>query len=206
MILITGAKGFIGSRLLTFLNEKGHEATGINEEITDIDKLRPYFKNAEFVVHLVAKVNDSKTERKSNDFIEINVGGTMNVVKLSIEYGCKLINTSSIDYQSKYGISKALAEGLVRSYARFHGLQAVSLRPCIIYEESSGERYSYISRYYPLGKLIKDIENIILHHNFKKYKVYKIGGIGQKLYWRKAVLLKRKIKHKLYLIKKKIAL
>ena len=188
MILITGAKGFIGSTLVSYLLKMGHDVKGISEEITDIEKLRPHFKDAEFVVHLAAKVN-------SGDFFQVNVGGTMQVVKLCIEYGCKLINTSSIAVGNDYAISKALAEELVKLYAKDQCLQAVTIRPCIIYDErTDSTRYPFISRNYPLGKLVRDIENIILTYNFKKYNVYNIGGLGQKLYFRKVVQIYRKIK------------
>ncbi len=199
MILITGAKGFVGSSLLSFLTKKGYDVAGIDEEITDIEKLRPYFKNAEFVVHLAAKLHDGQTEKRPYDFFQVNVVGTMNVVKLCIEYGCKLINTSSITTKTDYGISKVLSEEMVRSYAKYQGLLAVTIRPCVIYDEKGGARYPYISKHYPLGKLVEDIENIIIRHDFKKYKVYKIGGLGQKLYSEKIVLLKKKIKLKLHL-------
>ncbi|MEK7615663.1 MAG: SDR family oxidoreductase [Patescibacteria group bacterium] len=188
MILITGAKGFIGSALVSYLLQKGLDVKGISEEITDIEKLRPHFIHADFVVHLAAKV-------ESGDFFNVNVGGTMNVVKLCIEYGCKLINTSTIAMGNDYAISKALAEDAVRLYAKDQGLQAVTIRPCIIYDENTDHtKRPFITREYPLRKLLMDIEKIILHHNFKKYKVYKIGGLGQKLYVRKLVQLWRKIK------------
>src|SRR3990167_6037938 len=160
MILITGAKGFIGSSLLTFLGKRGYDVEGINEEILDIEKLRPHFKNAEFVVHLAAKLSPEQTEQRPHDFFQVNVAGTMNVVKLCIEYGCKLINTSSTTIDTEYGISKVASEIIVRSYAKYQGLRAVTIRPCVIYDENGGVRYPYISNHYPLGKLVKDIENI----------------------------------------------
>src|SRR3989344_9373210 len=194
MILITGAKGFVGSSLLPFLRKKGYDVKGIDEEITDIEKLRPHFKNAEIVVHLAAKLHEGRTEKRPHDFFQVNVVGTMNVVKLCIEYGCKLINTSSITTDTEYGISKVLSEEMVRLYMKHQGLRAVTIRPCVIYDENGGARYPYISKHYPLGKLVEDIEKIISGHNFDKYKVYKIGGLGQKIYFEEIDLLKKKIK------------
>lgn len=194
MILITGAKGFIGSRLFIFLTEKGYETEGIDIEITDIEKLRPYFKNAELVIHLAAKIPTSQPGSKSNDIFQVNVGGTMNVVSLCLEYHCKLINISSTATQSDYGISKVLAEQLVRSYVKYYGLLAVTIQSHGIYDEQVGIT-PYINKNYPLGKLVKDIEHIIARHNFKKYKVYKTKTFQQKAYFirRKARGLKRKI-------------
>ena len=126
----------------------------------------------------------------------------MNVVKLCIEYGCKLINTSSITTNTEYGISKVLSEEMVRLYVKHHGLRAVTIRPCIIYDENCDSRYPYISKHYPLGKLVEDIENIIIHDNFRRYKVYKIGGLGQKIYFEEIDLLKKKIKQIFSLIRK----
>lgn len=194
MILITGAKGFIGSSLLPFLRQKGHDVQGVDEEILDIEKLRPYFKNAEYVVHLAAKLREEKTERRPHDFFQVNVVGTMNVVKLCIEYGCKLINTSSITTTTEYGISKVLSEEMVRSYTSYQGLRAVTIRLCVIYDENGGARYPYISKHYPLGKLVQDIEKIITHDTFKKYRVYKIGGLGQRLYFENIALLRKRLK------------
>ncbi len=203
MILVTGAQGFIGSALVKFLRERGYEVEEMNEEITDIEKMRPHFKHAEFVVHLAAKVvhtpeevHDLVTEKRPYSFFQVNVGGTMNVVNLCLEYGCKLINTSSTTVDTKYGISKTLAEEMVRLYAKYQGLRAVTIRPCVIYDEREGKR-PYISRHYPLGKLMKDIEEIIVSYDFKKYKLCEIGGLGQRLYSPKVVSLKKKIKSKL---------
>lgn len=194
MILITGSKGFIGSRLLTFLTQKGYKAEGINEEITDIEKLRPYFKKAEFVVHLAGKKPNSKIGDKYNDMFQVNVGGTMNVVRLCLENNCKLIYMGSSATESEYGISKALAQALVQSYSKFQGLRAVTIKAVGIYDENDGST-PYVNKNYPLGKLVEDIENIITHHNFKKYKVYRTKNLQQKIYFvrRKARALKRRI-------------
>ncbi|MGD0976846.1 MAG: SDR family oxidoreductase [Minisyncoccia bacterium] len=194
MILITGSRGFIGSRLLAYLTGKGYEVEGMNEEITDIEKLKPYFKNAEFVVHLAGKKPNSKIGDKCNDVFQVNVVGTMNIVRLCLEHNSKLINISSTATQSDYGISKILAQELIRLYAKYQGLRAVTIRSHGIYDEHNGIT-PYINKNYPLGKLLEDIENIIAYYDFKKYKVYRTRNIQQKIYFvrRKARALKRKI-------------
>lgn len=194
MILITGSKGFIGSRLLTFLTEKGYQVEGINEEITNIEKLRPYFKNAEFVVHLAGKKPNSKIGDKRNDMFQVNVGGTMNVVQLCLENNCKLIYMGSSATESEYGISKALAQELVRSYAMYQSLQAITIQARGIYDEKDNTT-PYINKNYPLNKLTIDIEHIISGHDFRTYKVYQTKNLRQKAYFikRKILGLKRRI-------------
>ena len=193
MILITGGTGFIGSRLASFLANKGYEVRVVNEEITDIEKLRPHFKSAEFVVHLAGKKPNGISEKRSNDMFLVNVLGTMNVVKLCLENGSKLINVGSMATESEYGISKTVAQELVRSYAKYQNLKAVTIRPAGIYDESDTS-VPYINKNYPLGELVKDIENIIARHDFGKYRVYETKNFQQKLYFvkRKILALKRR--------------
>jgi nucleoside-diphosphate-sugar epimerase len=181
-ILITGSNGFIGSHVLAFLSSKNYKVFGITEEITDIEKLGPHFKNVDFVIHLAAKTNKNKhREDGSDDFFEVNVGGTMNVVRLCVEYGCKLINISSGSVarrkKDEYGITKTLAEELVGMYAKNMGLRAVSIRPCKLYDKDQKDKWGtkmtlFVYNSYPLEQLCNDIENIILNYKFKKYKVY----------------------------------
>ncbi|KKT82096.1 MAG: hypothetical protein A3B99_04330 [Candidatus Yanofskybacteria bacterium RIFCSPHIGHO2_02_FULL_44_12b] len=194
MILITGSTGFIGSRLVSFLSQKGYEIKEVNEEITDIEKLRPHFKGADFVVHLAGKKPNSETVGKSNDTFLVNVLGTMNVVRLCLENKSKLINISSSATESEYGISKVVAEELVRSYAKSQGLKAITIRPAGIYDEND-KTVPYINKNYPLGHLVRDIEWIIKNHNFDQYKVYETRNFQQKIYFirRKINAVKRRV-------------
>lgn len=165
-ILVTGCKGFIGSRLLDYLSRKGYRVTGTSQEIRDIDALRPFFKNIEFVIHTAGK---KYNPIKEDDFYTINVLGTENVARLCLENNSKLIHLGSIATEEAYGISKLKSQQLVEEYSDKKGLKAIVLRLCVIYskENNTGRRGAR----YPVEKLLEDIEKIILSHDFSKYEL-----------------------------------
>ena len=107
MILILGAKGFIGSALVCLPN-----TVGCTEDIRDKEKLRPYFKEAEFVVHCAA-ITPKKIEEPGRDYYGVNVVGTKNVVELCIENNCKLIYLSTRSIHGVYGRTKQEAQKIV---------------------------------------------------------------------------------------------
>ncbi|MBI2053863.1 MAG: SDR family oxidoreductase [Candidatus Staskawiczbacteria bacterium] len=187
-ILITGSKGFIGSRLVNHL---------ANHEITELDKrleddIEPYFKNQDMVIHLAAK----QSKHTSEEIYRVNVQGTEKVARLSLKYGCKLINISSICMHddSPYGRSKAQAEKIVEEYAN-EGLKAITVRPCGI------TRRKYLpwlidANWYPVENLIHYIATLI-EDPFDHYRVIEIKGRGN---WgqplkKKLHRLIRKLKH-----------
>lgn len=164
-IIITGSHGFIGSRLLTYLKEKQYDVTGVEQDVCNKEVLRPYFKNAEFVIHTAAQTKETKD---INLYYQTNVDGTKNVVELCIENETKLIHLSTVARQRHYGVSKQQAQKVVENNLK-NGLKAVSLVLCAIYP--GGGRND--QRRYPLEKLISDIEEIIKIHDFNDYKLIK---------------------------------
>lgn len=164
-ILVTGNKGFIGSRVISYLQEMGYNVIGINEDIRDIEALRPHFKNIEFVVHTAGKKYNAKDEK---DYYTINVLGTKNVADLCLENNSKLIHLSSSAIDGPYGISKQRSQKLIEEYSTNKGLKTIILRLCSI---CSGKPKNG-KRQYPLEKLVEDIENIIKVHNFNEFKLF----------------------------------
>src|SRR3989338_8390810 len=167
-VLITGSKGFIGSYLVNHL--VGHEITELTKRLEDDIEL--YFKNQDVVVHLAAKLSKHAPE----EIYKVNVEGTEKVARLSLKYGCKLINVSSADvrYDSPYGRSKAEAEKIVERYAR-KGLKAITIRPCGI------TRRKYLpwlidTNSYPRENLARDIAKLI--EDPFDYRVIEIKGRG----------------------------
>ena len=167
-ILITGSKGFIGSRLVNHL--ANHEITELAKRLED--DIEPYFKNQDMVIHLAAKLSKHSPE----EMYKVNVMGTEKVARLSLKYGCKLINISSICMHddSPYGRSKAQAEKIVEGCVS-EGLKAITVRPCGI------TRRKYLpwfidSGWYPLENLVRDIAE--LTEDPFDYRVIEVEGRG----------------------------
>ena len=156
-LLITGSKGYVGSQLVLYLGDN-YEITEFGGDILSPDE--EYFKNIDWVLHLAAKVDPQR--RPTEDYWQTNVIGTAKIAELCLKYNCKLLNFSSDGVfvtQSKYGMSKKLAEGIVEYYTT-QGLKAVSLRMNRIGENN-----------YPPRKLSLLVDKILKEpHN--GYKVY----------------------------------
>lgn len=167
-ILITGSKGFIGKHLVRHLSR--HEITELDKRLED--DIEPYFKNQDVVIHLAAKLSKYTPE----EIYKVNVEGTEKVARLSLKYGCKLINISSADVHndSPYGRSKAQAEKIVERYVS-EGLKAITIRPCGI------TRWKYLPwlidyNWYPVEGLARDIAKLI--EDPFDYRVIEIKGRG----------------------------
>ncbi len=204
-ILITGAKGFIGSELTNHLQRRGYLITGCSYDLNDIDNIEKLFieNKPKIVIHLAAKVDKTRPGRENDDFFQVNVMGTLNIVRLCEKYGAKLIyfSSSSADfaytkYGNKYRISKALAENLIKAFTINQDLRAVVVRPCAVYKTifSHPEGYITVDRFgkqenvwigewYSTYKLCKLVERIIKKESFKKYKVYKTKTFWHYVWW-----------------------
>jgi nucleoside-diphosphate-sugar epimerase len=168
-VLVTGATGFLGSHLTDALVKKGYKVKALVRktsntllleklgvelgygDITDGSSLLPIFKDCEIVYHCAAKVSDWGSPQ---DFSQLNVEGTENILKASLKTGVKrLIHVSSLTvlgitknhwksdeshpYPDKffesYTKTKVLSEKLVRKYYENEGLPVVIIRPSIIW-------------------------------------------------------------------------
>ena len=111
MILVTGATGFIGKRIVTRLVERGEEvrrlvrpvpnprASGlpavhfVTGDVSDPDSLRAACDGVDMVVHTVAIIR----EKGRTTFDAINVQGTRNVVEAAVQAGVrKIVHLSAI--------------------------------------------------------------------------------------------------------------
>lgn len=179
-IVITGGAGFIGSHLADFLSKKDYEivivdnldpyysvelkkrnidlvlknknACFIKGDICDLDFLKTVIdKDTEFVFHEAAqpgvRISVENPFRSNN----VNVIGTLNVLKQSMEKNVtRVINASSssvygkIEYLpfdekhptqpiSPYAVSKLAAEHYCRVFYEIYGLPTVSLRYFTVY-------------------------------------------------------------------------
>lgn len=172
-VLVTGAGGFIGSHLaerLVFLgagvrvfvrynsrNDLGMlelVAKEIQENIEvypgdlkDPEAVRKAVRGCEIVFHLGALIAIPYSYTNPLDFVQTNIGGTVNVLNACREYGIeKLIHTSTSEVygtaqyspidenhplqgQSPYSASKIGADKLAESYYLSYSLPVSILRP-----------------------------------------------------------------------------
>lgn len=129
---MTGSRGFIGSKLVSFLNENDYDVFSFDGDIADRDQVLNFEpgKEIEAVVHL-ASVIDRKDEQ---DFRKVNIEGTKNVVDLCKKNKVKrLIFLSSLKVFSRlnnlYNESKKEAEKIIIS----SGVPYIILRPSMVY-------------------------------------------------------------------------
>jgi len=169
-ILVTGALGFIGKRLFKTLKKEGHDVLGIDLIIADYDDYVradiTYFEDVwkqfkendgfDMVIHLAGEVGRLNGEEYPQRMIYVNEVGTLNLIKMCLEYNAKLVyfSTSEVygtlfdekevieeDFHmlspsrvtNVYAMSKLFGEGLVNHYVKNYGLLAVGIRPFMIY-------------------------------------------------------------------------
>ena len=178
-IVVTGGAGFIGSNLVDALLDEGHTVTVVDNLSTgrfenllrvkdaakenrfsflhlDIrdDALAAAFKGKEqeAVIHLAAQPDVRVSVRNPMLDAEINILGTINVIRLAAQNGVRrFINTSSGGCiygepehlpvpedaprrpDSPYGVSKNVAEEYVRYYERTHGISCCTLALSNVY-------------------------------------------------------------------------
>ncbi|AKB18814.1 SDR family NAD(P)-dependent oxidoreductase [Methanosarcina sp. WWM596] len=179
-IVITGGAGFIGSHIAENLAKDGHDiiivdnldpyysvdlkkrnldivlksgdATFINADITNLSRMKEIIDSTvDYVYHEAAQAGvriSVEDPFKPND---VNVLGTLNVLKASLDAGVKkVINASSSSVYGKvkylpfdeqhptepvspYGVSKLAAEHYCRVFYEVYGLPTTSLRYFTVY-------------------------------------------------------------------------
>jgi len=92
-ILVTGSHGYIGSYLVPFLEEKGHEVIPYDlklglDILEDYDLLN-FMSVCEAVIHLAARVGDPKCAKDPEEAIMTNQEGTGAVVRMARAIGIK---------------------------------------------------------------------------------------------------------------------
>ncbi len=178
-ILVTGGAGFIGSHLVDKLIEQGYNVTIIDDlstgkkenvnknakfiERSITENLEDIFEEGKFdyVFHLAAQMNLRRSLEDPAKDAEINILGSLNVIKNCVNYHVKKIIFSStggaiyspeavlpcredskIEPQSPYGLAKFTIENYLRIIKNVHGLDFVCLRYSNVYgprQNSKGE-------------------------------------------------------------------
>lgn len=173
-VLVTGGAGFIGSHLVDHLLDDGHTvivldnlSTGRMEnlsanrenhglqfnqvDINDFNKIRPYFKDVDWVFHLAALADVVPSIRNPIGYHRSNVDGTFNVLEASRLSGVRRFiyiassscygipdvyptpETAEICPQYPYALTKYLGECCAMHWCRVYNLPVISLRLFNVY-------------------------------------------------------------------------
>jgi nucleoside-diphosphate-sugar epimerase len=114
------------------VDDNGHFVEG---SILNLDELIGHMADVDCVVHIAAwhGIHELREEHGIRDFLELNVGGTVNVFEAALKVGLRKIvlisSTSAEDKEGIYGPSKRMAEIVAQSYFEAHDLQVITLRP-----------------------------------------------------------------------------
>jgi len=113
---VTGGAGFIGSHLVKYLVEKGHEISVIDNlsrgqmknlksvekdidffkiDITNFSDLRKITRETEGIFHQAALISVPESYIKKEEYHAVNIHGTENIFKLAQEFGFKVVYASS---------------------------------------------------------------------------------------------------------------
>ena len=176
--LVIGSEGNVGTRLVEHLRHVGWDVLESdilprwrpNYLIADIgnplDLIPAFDWKPDVVFLLAAAVGRTVCEQAPSMSIQTNLAGVNNVLQLCRRSDCKIVFFSSSEVygpvanpmdeattipqpNNRYGLSKWLGEHLVEYEVRHAGLRAVTLRPCMIYDEKEqvGEHRSAMIRF-----------------------------------------------------------
>jgi len=168
-ILVTGSSGQLGAVLSSMLF-KEHSVIGVDllpgrftsriGSISDCDFVSSATKNAEIIIHTCSLHAPHLETHSCKDFIDINIHGTLNLLKSSIDNGVRrFIYTSTTSLYGHamvspkkavwvteelmpkprdiYDVTKIAAEGLCQIFATQHKLPCISLRVSRYFPESN---------------------------------------------------------------------
>ena len=193
-ILVTGSEGNVGSRLCPYLREQGHRVQRLDHQqrygedykLCDITRPGEMWKMSQWfmpqvVVHLAAMVSRVTCEKSPESCIDANLTGLNNVIEVCRNTGARLVffgtsevygdiggtlseDRADLRPNNLYGVSKLLGEGLLRYHMDRGGIDAVIVRPFMLYdeEESFGDNRSAMIRFAE-GLLTGEI--ITVHRN-----------------------------------------
>ena len=150
-ILVTGHKGYIGSRLYLRLVELGHYVTGVDlkdgEDIVDCLPDEDY----DYVFHLAAIPRVAFSVENPSYTLKQNVYATSVLLQWSYRHKVKRVIFSSSAAvlgnghgpDSPYGLHKLMSEQECKLYSRLYGLDTVCLRYYNVFSQDQEYGGSY---------------------------------------------------------------
>lgn len=161
-VSITGANGFLGRNLASFLEKKGFKVLRVQRtkdigtiNIPDCSKNTNWSEalvGVDTLIHCASVVHQFK-KTSFEYYYQVNVQGTESLLRQAAKFGVKkfiFISTIKVNGESSskeepfssasdpnphdnYSISKLLAESSIKQISQELGIKFVIIRPCLIY-------------------------------------------------------------------------
>ena len=178
-VYVTGAHGFVGSNLKTYLSrDRTTRVISVGRSGSDLtyhDFESETLEADSAIIHLAGKAHDLRNATKSQDYDEVNFGltkrtydrfaesdATMFIFASSVKAVAdtvvgELTESTAPNPSTPYGASKRKAEDYLRNHATRHVQKTFILRPCMIHGPGNQGNlnllFGLVSRRipYPLG-------------------------------------------------------
>lgn len=169
-ILITGAQGFIGKKLIEELKCRNYKNLFLNSNQNDLKDINSWTKleKSEVLIHLAAKTSVMESWQKPADYIKGNTLITTNALEYCRKYNTKLIFLSSYLYgnakniptdenaptfaHNPYALSKLLSEDICNFYSKNYKIDITILRVFNLYGPSQPKSFL-------VSKIIEQVKN-----------------------------------------------
>jgi UDP-glucose 4-epimerase len=165
-VVVTGGAGFIGSHLVKRLAELGANVTVIDNylkgnklinieksrnikvhkrDVTKYREIAPLFRRKHLLFHLAAVVGVEETQSDPLEVLNVEIEGTINVLKLAVKHKLKRIIFASssevygdsekpmeedddLNPRTTYAVTKLVVEDYCKAYYKRYGLDYTLLR------------------------------------------------------------------------------
>lgn len=170
-IAITGADGFLGKHLAQFLKNDFQIALFDRKkhDLFDTKSLESFLKDASVLIHLAGANRDSDYNLFRNNTIA--TAALLDAVRVYCPKSKIIFSSSFQAYeQSAYGVSKKLAEDIIKSFSKFYRIKSIIFRISNIYGPGGRPFYnSVIATFYDL---IKNGKTIVINGTGEQKRDY----------------------------------